>query len=170
MSPLLWPSLTMMIGLGLIAAEVFLPTAGLLGWLAIAFLGLALHLAFSDSVGLGYRFLAAGSVLVPATMAGSIYALSRSVVGRRAFLRPPEAGDLGVSHAGPAPDGLVGRPGWTLTPLRPSGKVDFDGRRLDGVSEGGMIDRGVPVVAVRVRSGRVIVRDASEETPGQSAP
>jgi len=79
----------------------------------------------------------------------------------RASLEPPGEADLDVAHAEPGLAGLIGHPGRALTPLRPSGKVEFDGRRLDGVSEGGMIPTGAEVRAVGVRSGRLVVRDAS---------
>ena len=46
---------------------------------------------------------------------------------------------------------LLGQYGRTLTPLRPSGLVDFDGRRLDGLSEEGLIPSGALIRAVRVR-------------------
>jgi hypothetical protein len=40
--------------------------------------------------------------------------------------------------------------------------VDFDGRRLDGLSEEGLIQAGALIQAVRVRSGQLIVRPAPE--------
>jgi membrane-bound serine protease (ClpP class) len=57
----------------------------------------------------------------------------------------------------------AGRFGRTVTPLRPGGSVEIDGRRLDAVSEGQMIDAGVPVKCVAVRFGTLVVRPS--ETP-----
>jgi hypothetical protein len=42
--------------------------------------------------------------------------------------------------------------------------VDFDGRRLDGLSEEGLIPSGALVRAVRVRGGQLIVRMAPDPT------
>jgi hypothetical protein len=42
--------------------------------------------------------------------------------------------------------------------------VDFEGRRLDGLSEEGLIPAGALVRAVRVRSGQLVVRAASDKT------
>ena len=61
-------------------------------------------------------------------------------------------------------DHLIGQFGRALTPLRPSGLVDFEGRRLDGLSEEGLIPSGALVRAVQVRSGQIVVRAASEKT------
>jgi membrane-bound ClpP family serine protease len=57
---------------------------------------------------------------------------------------------------------LVGQLGRTLTPLRPSGLVDFEGRRLDALSEEGLIPAGALIRALRVRSGQLIVRPAPD--------
>jgi membrane-bound ClpP family serine protease len=53
---------------------------------------------------------------------------------------------------------LKGRIGRTLSALRPAGVVDFDGRRIDTVTEGMMVDPGQWVRCVDVRAGRVVVR------------
>jgi membrane-bound serine protease (ClpP class) len=57
---------------------------------------------------------------------------------------------------------LIGQFGRAVTPLRPSGLVDFDGRRLDGLSEEGLIPAGTLVRAVRVRGGELVVRTATD--------
>ena len=59
-------------------------------------------------------------------------------------------------------DKLKGRYGKTATPMRPAGAVVIDGRRVDALSEGMMIDAGSWVKCVEVRAGRVIVRQVDE--------
>jgi len=53
---------------------------------------------------------------------------------------------------------LVGAVGSTLTLMRPSGSVELNGRRLDGITEGMMLEPGTPVRCVAVRSGCAVVR------------
>lgn len=53
---------------------------------------------------------------------------------------------------------LVGKSGVAQTNLRPSGTAMIDGRRVDVVSEGGLIERGTPVKVVAVEGMRVVVR------------
>jgi len=48
--------------------------------------------------------------------------------------------------------------GKTVSPMRPSGTVEFDNTRVDAMTEGVMIDAGVFVRCVDVRGGKVIVR------------
>lgn len=57
---------------------------------------------------------------------------------------------------------LVGRVGVAVTPLGPSGTVDFDGRALDGEADGGPIAPGTRVEAVGLRAGRLVVRAAPD--------
>ncbi len=53
---------------------------------------------------------------------------------------------------------LKGRYGKAISSLRPAGVVDFDGRRVDSISEGMMIEPGHWVRCVDVQAGKVIVR------------
>jgi membrane-bound serine protease (ClpP class) len=53
---------------------------------------------------------------------------------------------------------LRGRYGKTLSALRPAGVADFDGRRVDVLSDGTMVDAGQWVKVMDVRAGRVMVR------------
>jgi membrane-bound ClpP family serine protease len=163
MSNLIWPLLMLLIGLALLVAEVFLPTGGVIGIVASALLVVSLVMAFMQSTMTGMSFLLAEAVLVPAAFALGLHLLPRTPMAKRAFLRPPDATDLDVSHESPRLDHLIGQFGRALTPLRPSGMVDFDGRRLDGVAEDGLIPSGALVMAVQARSGRLIVRFAPEE-------
>lgn len=53
---------------------------------------------------------------------------------------------------------LKGRTGKALTALRPAGMVDFDGRRVDCLTEGIMVEPGRWVRCIDVRGGSVIVQ------------
>ncbi len=55
-------------------------------------------------------------------------------------------------------DDLLGLEGVAITPLRPSGIARLRDRRYDVVTEGEMIDKGVPVVVIDVTGNRVVVR------------
>jgi membrane-bound serine protease (ClpP class) len=56
---------------------------------------------------------------------------------------------------------LIGQQGTAATNLMPSGKADFDGELVDVIAEGLPIDRGQPVVVVKARGSRVLVRVAT---------
>ena len=58
---------------------------------------------------------------------------------------------------------IINKTGITITPLRPSGKVDIDGNRIDVVSEGGFIPKGEKVIVIDVKGSKVLVKPYKEE-------
>jgi membrane-bound ClpP family serine protease len=117
--------------------------------------------AFQVSFVTGLKFLLALLVLLPVTFSVAVYLWPRTPLGKWAFLKPPTPEEIEPERTARL-DLLVGQFGRAITPLRPSGLVDFDGRRLDGLSEEGLIPAGSLVRAVRVRGGEVIVRMATD--------
>ncbi|WP_406696851.1 NfeD family protein [Singulisphaera sp. Ch08] len=164
MSTLAWPLLLLAFGLILLIAEVFIPSGGLIGLLALCCIALSLWRAFEQSTELGLIFLLADFLLMPLVVALGVYLWPRTPLGKRVLLKPPDPEDIEASHSSQRLDHLVGQLGRALTPLRPSGMVDFDGRRLDGLAEEGLIPPGSLIQAVRVRGGQLIVRTAHDPT------
>ena len=72
----------------------------------------------------------------------------------RPFVSKSTVGDLGTNR----PE-LVNQIGTALTHLRPSGTAIINGKRVDVVTEGTMIERGKPVKVVAIEGLRVIVRE-----------
>jgi membrane-bound serine protease (ClpP class) len=58
----------------------------------------------------------------------------------------------------------LGKSGTAHTPLRPAGIADFDGERVDVVSDGEFIDSGSPIAVVRVDGNRIVVRQQRTST------
>jgi membrane-bound serine protease (ClpP class) len=168
MSTLAWPLVLLALGLVLLAAEVFLPTWGVLGALALGCLSLSLWESFRHSYRAGLLVLLSDLVLTPLTCGLAIYFLPRTRLFGLVRLEPPRPDEITVSHSARRLDQLVGRLGRAVTPLRPSGVVVFESGRLDGLSEHGLIPAGAVVVAVRVRSGQVVVRPSpdADANPG----
>ena len=169
MSTLAWPILLLAAGLILLIAEVFIPSGGLLGLLALSCLGVSLWQAFRVSTHLGLTFLLADFILMPIAGAVALYLWPKTPIAKRLMLHPPVPEEFGASSSVRRIDHLVGQFGRALTPLRPSGLVDFDGRRLDGLSEEGLIPSGALVRAVRVRGGQLVVREATDPLTDDSS-
>jgi membrane-bound ClpP family serine protease len=162
------PFLLVVLALVLLALEDLLPSGGLLGVLAACSLASLLYLGFSDSPSKGFRYLAFEAVSIPVGIGAWWFLMAKTKLGRVAFLKPPEAHEVDASAERADLARLVGLTGRALTTLRPSGMVDFDGRRLEGVAEEGLIASGSPILAVRVDSGRLIVRPAAEEPSNEA--
>jgi membrane-bound serine protease (ClpP class) len=160
-------ALVLLIGLTAVlflVAEDLLPTYGICWVLAASCMALAMYLAASESTGALLRCVAIEAVLLPVGYLSLSYLISKTGLGRVASLKPPEAHEVDAS-VGPDLARLVGLRGRALTTLRPSGMVDFDGRRLDGLAEEGLIPVGSSITAVRVSSGRLVVRPSAETPP-----
>jgi membrane-bound ClpP family serine protease len=157
---LIWPIACLAAGLILLIAEVFVPSGGMIGFLALGLLGVSLWQAFAVSATTGTMFLVALAVLLPITLAIAVKLWPRTPFGRRMILRPPSPGEVDPEPLGAPLEHLLGQYGRTLTPLRPAGMVDFDGRRLDALSEEGLLPAGALVQAVRLRGREIVVRAA----------
>lgn len=160
---LTWPTMCLGIGLILLIAEVFIPSGGLIGLLAIGFLGVSLYLAFTTTTH-GIKFVIALGLLLPLTLAAAVNLWPRSPFAKYIFLTPPTEEESAPEVRGTMMHHLIGQFGRALTPLRPSGLVDFEGKRLDALSEEGLIPAGALVRAVQIRSGQIVVRAATEKT------
>ena len=55
-------------------------------------------------------------------------------------------------------DEYLGKEGITVSELRPSGFIEIDGKRVDALSEGDFIPKGISIKVVRVEGPKIIVR------------
>jgi membrane-bound ClpP family serine protease len=165
MTYLLWPLVLLAVGLILLVTEAFIPSGGLIGLLAIGCLGVSLYQAFNvpEAPYLGWKFLAAEILLIPAALMVAVQLWPRTPLARRMFLTPPTPEEVQAAPPRHRLDHLIGEFGRALTPMRPSGLVDFDGHRLDGLAEDELIPAGSLIRAVRVHSGVLVVRKAEDD-------
>ncbi|MSR25834.1 MAG: hypothetical protein EXS06_02280 [Planctomycetaceae bacterium] len=82
--------------------------------------------------------------------------LPESRLFRHVLLAPP--GENEADSLGDPLESLVGREGETTSRLAPSGKARLGGEIHDVVSDGYLIEPGMPVAVVAVRGGRLLVR------------
>ena len=159
-------ALCVLLGMGLILVEVFLPGFGLPGISGIALVGVgtimaAMHFGTLTAVALLLVIcngLVLAVMMIIAVLAVLVSWLLRSaakgdVAKSKLFLHQKEElreqQDMQV---------LVGHEGRTLSVLRPSGIGDFDGVRLNVVTEGEFIENGVAIRIARVEGGKIVVK------------
>jgi membrane-bound ClpP family serine protease len=160
MNPLVWILLLLAAGLLLILLEVFIPSGGVLGLLAVLSLGAGIVTAFVEQgPALGMAVLGGSFLAVPATLMLAFRWFPATPLGRRVLPPPPGPEDV-------LPDAdrrrrlreLVGRGGRTTSELMPWGSVEIDGELCEAVSEGGPIASGSPVEAVGIEGRALVVR------------
>lgn len=134
--------LLFILGIVLLAAEVFAPGAilGIFGSLAML-AGAVLSFAH---FGMGGGFLA---LAVVAVLLGLTFWLEFRIIPRTAFGRRMQvlAKVEATSQAPVGTDALVGQEGETSTTLAPSGYVTVAGRRYEAFSDSGHLPAGTPV-------------------------
>ena len=157
-----------LVGMGLVflAGELFLPS-GVLLVLSVGCIAVGVGLTFAAGTGTGMLTLLGVFVAVPMMAAFLFKIWPWTPMGRRFFLtRPREDATLASMPAHMELEKLRGRTGKTLAPLRPAGVADFDGRRIDVITEGMMVDGGQWVRCIEVRAGKVIVRPVEKPNLG----
>lgn len=147
------------IGLLLMAAELFLPTGGIVFVLGVGGVIGGIAIAFNRSPSQGAVTLIVVLVLVPLLGPVLLHYWPRTAIGKK-FVLTAADDDATVAQmpVNLELEQLRGRYGKTVSPLRPAGVANFDGRRVDVLSEGTLIDAGQWVKVIDVKSGRVVVR------------
>jgi membrane-bound ClpP family serine protease len=150
----LWIILLFAVTLALLAAELLIPSHGLLGFLALLSAVGGIVLCYRINFVLGSSVFIGGMVATPFIWAAFIKLWPHTPVGKRMILPRAQPG------APPVESGTVklGDMGRTMSELRPIGICDFAGERVEAVSEHGLIQPGTPVRVVALSAGRPTVR------------
>ena len=88
---LFFPIILQLVGVGVIIAEIILPTGGILSIAALAVFGYSLFIVFKEiSVTMGFFFVAADLILIPVLVIVGLKLLARSPVTLRKTLSRKE--------------------------------------------------------------------------------
>ena len=140
----------------LLAAELVVPSHGVLTVLALLALLATVGVAFSIGRWFGLGALLTLAVLGPALGAFVFKVWQRSPIGRRLVLHS-------VVENPPHPLVLVGSVGRTMGELRPMGECEFGEIRVRARSEmGDVIAGGAAVTLIELQSGVATVRLATQ--------
>jgi membrane-bound ClpP family serine protease len=150
------------LGIVLMLAELFIPTGGILLALAAAAVIIGVALTFSAEIQTGILTLVGVCVVFPALGYLFFNMWKSTPLGRQILPGTAEDDTIAKMPVLVELERLRGRIGRTVSPMRPSGVVDFDGRRVDCITEGVMIDVQRWVKCIDVRAGKVVVRQVDE--------
>ena len=158
--------LLLILGCGLIIAEVFIPSGGMILVMCVISFVTSFWCAYKawwgDSPVYFTSYVVSLIVLIPAVLVGLYKVLNDTRVGDRILLSGPELQDVTpYQHEEARLSQYLGRRGQTITLLTPGGLVRIDGERLHAFSEGVMIQPGADVEIVAVRGTRVLVREVT---------
>ena len=154
---LLLPILLILVGLGLIAAEVYLvPGFNVLGLLGFGLLIYGLVRVFVEA---GPEGGLAALALTCVGVGGVFYMLWTSGAWGRFVLQANLRADPSEkARESEQRSKYLGKEGTAITPLRPSGIVDIGGARLEAQTEGEYIAAGSEIRVVAMDRRRYFVR------------
>lgn len=147
--------IAMLLGYGLLVLEMYIPGFGAPGILGaiLAVLGLV----FMEPTAL--QALIIVTVYVALLSVALVICLRSASKGRFANSRFVLKDSVTEQHEDSESEMayFIGKTGVTLTPLRPAGVAEFDGVRLNVVSQGEYIDKDAPVRVVSMEGKRIVV-------------
>lgn len=160
---MIWAISLMGLALTLMIVEIFLPTGGILGFLAAcsAVAGIVLFFWFSMTAGL--IALLASIVATPICI---IYGLKMapSTPFFRMLVLDHQEGITGPPESSSDDEVHVGSTGTALTDLRPVGACLVDGKKIDCLAVGPQIERDQPIEVIGRSSAQWRVRLAKSES------
>lgn len=165
--------LFLVLGCGLIVAEVFIPSGGMILVLCVVAFAVSIWCAYKawwgESTVYFATYLGSLIVVIPAMLVGIYKLLNDTKVGDRILLAAPDPDDVTPYQEEEARlSQLIGETGAAVTPLMPGGMVNVGGERLHAYTEGLLISQGSDVEVVGVKGTRVVVRLRGSEVNGES--
>lgn len=157
-----WPIVLLIISVGLIFAEILLPSFGALGIGAILALVGGSIMAFGESSQSGFIFLIVSLLVCTGSIFIAYRILPMTPFGKKLFLIGPEPTAQERRGVDSRLNMLAGKEGTTISLLRPAGVAQIDGQRVDVVSTGDSIEPGTAVKVVLVDGNRVVVTTVSK--------
>ncbi len=165
-----WEIALFIVGVILLALEIFvIPGFGVAGITGFIFIisGLALSLVMNDFFDFtitGSEQLVNSFILVAVSMIGSIVlsvifgkSLLKTHAFKRLVLQDEQRSQMGYV-SGRQQEDLLGKVGVAKTDMRPSGKIQIDGRWYDALALDGYITRGSEIIVEKQENYNVFVR------------
>jgi membrane-bound serine protease (ClpP class) len=159
--------LMFVVGLGLILVEVFvIPGFGVAGISGIILVIASLFFSMVgedpfldfDAVSIAIMKLSVGLLAALILIFLLARFLPKSNFFKKFILSEEEKADAGYTSRSNLSE-LLGAEGVALTTLRPAGTAEFNGKRVDVVTDSEYIDHGKPIVVTAVEGMRVVVRE-----------
>jgi membrane-bound serine protease (ClpP class) len=138
-----------------VIAEIFIPSGGILGAIALGLFSYSLFVLFSNvSAMAGSIAFCLDIILVPLIIYLGFKRLSKSNLSLNLCLSSTN----GFVSQSEEFQTLIEQKGIATSDLRPSGCADINGLRVDVVTRGEYIEQNTPIEVVSVTGNQVVVR------------
>ena len=157
-------------GFCILALELFVPSAGMLGALAGCMIIASVVVAFLTSSYAGMIFLLVTLLLVPIMLMLMIKIWPHTPIGKRLLSDDETLTDVLPQGKHYDRSDLAGKTGVAKTMMLPSGQIVIDGQKYDAVSDGFAIDAGDRVKVVSIKKNRIYVQPCDDNESLPEAP
>jgi membrane-bound serine protease (ClpP class) len=157
-----WPAIFLFVfGIIFILVEAFMPGFGIFGIGGLAAVVVAIVLAAASTT-LGIYMLLISFIISGIAGYGAFKFFQRKGTLKKFILSDSATRDAGYSSSEDY-SYLLGKRGHSISPLRPSGSVEIDGKKYDTVSESAYIPAGKNIEVIKVEGYRIVVRNLDIE-------
>ena len=150
-------------GLCLMALELFVPSAGMLGLVAGCVILASVVMAFMTDSLSGMIFLMVALLVIPTMLFMMIKVWPHTPIGKRLLMDDDTLTDV-------LPQGdfydrgeLAGKIGIAKSKMLPSGQIVIDGQKYDAISDGFAIEAGDRIKVVSVKENRIHVQPCDDD-------
>lgn len=149
-------AIVLILGLVLLIAEIFLPGFGIAGGCGIVLLIIGIILTAQTPFE-ALMMIIILILLIALLLAIVLRSAKKGKLSKKLILRSASRREEGFSSTADSTD-LIGKEGVAMSLLRPSGIGEFEGQRLDVVSDGGYIEPDTKIKVVQTEGRRIVVK------------
>jgi len=150
-------------GLCMMALELFVPSAGILGILAGCVILASVVMAFMVDSFSGMIFLVIALLVIPTMLFLMIKIWPHTPIGRRLLTDDESLTDVLPQGEYYDRADLAGKVGVAKSKMLPSGQVVIEGQKYDAVSDGFAIEAGDRVKVISVKENRLYVQPCDDD-------
>lgn len=156
--------LLVIVGLGIIASEIFIPSAGLLSLIAAGCFCASVFCAWKawyepGHLAIFWTYVVLMVVGIPTFIGTGVYLLPRTALGNRLLAAPQDLETLTpFQEEEQRLSELINEQGRALTLFSPGGMVQIGNEKFHAESEGVMVEAQTEVVVIAVKGNRLVVR------------
>lgn len=167
LDPLAWCIIFFALGCALIVFEVFVPSGGILGFLAgVCIIGSVVMAFYHRGTTTGTTFLIVAVIAVPTVIGLAFKYWPHTPMGKAFLGELPDEDEVVPQDLRRE---LLGKVGTARSKMLPSGAIEIEGNMYDAVSRGVAIEPGQRIVVCEVKGNRVVVRPAADGDQPQKA-
>ena len=160
MHPILWTFLFFCLAFVVAVLEVFLPSGGVFGVLAVGFLITSIVFSFQVGIVFGSLYTFFVCLFAPVFIWYALRMWPKTWIGRQILLTPENDPALVPNDELQTLKQLVGKQGLAKSKMLLGGLIEIEGNRYSAISEAEPIEMGEPICVIRTEGTSIIVRKA----------